>query len=471
MQKFFVAGGLLIVVLGFVYFVAGFFKRDAVKGTVSAPAALVFYHYGDDAKVYQSLIAAYQKKNPKLKVVLKTFDNLGTYEDRLVNEMAEGRGPDLFVMPNDWFYRHIRKIQPAPTTLMSADAFRKTFVDTADRDLIRPDQAGNLRIFGFPMYVDSLAAYYNKDQFEDRLPSSGQPSDTWTGFSNDVFQLTKSADGLLQVAGAALGRADNISTGVDVLYAMMLQLHTELYGKGNRVATFATTSGGSKNPGIEALALFTSFADATQKNYSWNSSFAGTSSAPEVDAFAQGKASVIFGYSDTYQKIFDALSQYEARNQPVMNKASLRVAPFPQFLNPDASAQKRITLARYMATTVSRNSRYSAQAWNLLSFMTNQANLTVYSTETRRPPSRRDLLETFKKDPFYGVFALQSAYAMSAPIYNDFQFHSLFVDAVTRVVDGRETATSSLKKAEVSASALLPDEGFLGPGPYIPTAK
>lgn len=470
MQKFFVVGGILIVVFGFVYFVASFFERDGVKPSVSAPSALVFYHSGDDAKVYQSLISQYQKKNPKLKVILKTFDNLQTYEARLVNEMAEGRGPDIFVMPNDWFYRHIRKIQPAPTALMNADTFRKTFVDTADRDLIRPDQSGNLRIFGLPMYVDSLAAYYNKDQFEDRLPAQGQPSDTWTGFLNDVFQLTKVESGFLQVAGAALGRADNISTGVDVLYALMLQLNTEFYGKGNRVATFGTVSG-SKKSGLDALALFTSFTDATQKNYSWNSSFTGFSSAPEVDAFAQGKASVIFGYSDTYQKIFDAISQYEARKQLVINQASIRIAPFPQFVNPDASVQKRVTLARYMALTVSRNSKYSNQAWDLLSFMTNSANLQTYSTETHRPPSRRDLLETFKKDPFYGVFALQSAYAVSAPMYNDFLFHPLFVDAVTRVVDLRETAASSFKKAEVQVSALLPEEGFLGPGPYVPTVK
>lgn len=476
MKKFFIIASILVLIGVFFFFMASFFQREGAKTGSNKPVTLLYYRFGENPKMLTSQISAYQKKHPNVKVLVKDFYNLAAYEDRLINEMAEGRGPDLFSMPNSWIYKHVRKINPVPLDMMTAENFRKTFVDVADRDFIRPDQNGYLRIFGIPFFVDSLGVYYNKDHYEDRLPASGRPSETWTGLKNDVFQLTKVESGAIKVAGAALGRTDNITLGVDILYAIFLQLNTKMYDKGDTVAIFSTQQKGSNSedntPGVDALNLYTSFAKSSGKSYSWDDVLADVSSGEnEIDAFVQGKVSMIFGYSDTYKKILDAIELYKGRKMSVINKLIVRTSPFPQFFDPESSTQKRTTLARYFAETVSRNSKFSREAWDLLIFLSGKENLAAYFQTTHRPASRRDLIEEQKKDPLYGVFSSQSAYGVSMPVYDENKSSDIFSNAVFQVVHDGVTPVVSLKNAENEFSRILPEEGFFGPGPYIETGK
>jgi maltose-binding protein MalE len=116
---------------------------------------------------------------------------------------------------------------------------------------------------------------------------------------------------------------------------------------------------------------------------------------------------------------------------------------------------------------VSRTSKHPDEAWDLLVFMTNKENASSYFDLTHRPTARRDLLDREKKDPVYGVFVTQSAYAVSAPLYNEEKFFKVFAGAITDVVDRRKNVSAALKAAEKLVTAMLPAAGFAGPGPYV----
>ncbi|MFA7278138.1 MAG: hypothetical protein WC101_04105, partial [Candidatus Gracilibacteria bacterium] len=141
-----------------------FLKEKAQKKGAVEQMTLNYYRFGDDAEVIKPLLDSYQTAHPGLTIRLFTqFPSYAQYEDQIINEMAEGGGPDLFSAPNAWIYKHQKKIAPLPTDMMSVDQFRQTFVAVADRDLVRPDGGtpAALRIYGIPLFIDTLALYFN----------------------------------------------------------------------------------------------------------------------------------------------------------------------------------------------------------------------------------------------------------------------------------------------------------------------
>ncbi|MFH1284360.1 MAG: extracellular solute-binding protein [Candidatus Peregrinibacteria bacterium] len=428
---------------------------------------LTYYKVFDDSDVIEPMIQQYQTDHPGLKIHYKKFSDFDEYQRTILNEMAEGEGPDIFSMQNTWFTGNYKKLVPMPDTFGGSQAFEPTFVDVAYKDLVRTDQNGIERVYGLPMTVDTLALYYNKDQFEDRIPEKGKPSATWEGIKEDVQLLNKEDNSFdrFDVSGIAMGRADNIDRGVDILYLLFLQYGVKFYNDNISEAIFATQQGGgaSAYPGLSALDFYTSFADSSQKNYSWNEFTADDDSEyKEIDTFAAGDVSMIVGYAYTYDLIIDAISGLDAKGLKTIDKDAIRIAPIPQLYDPAVSSEKRVTYASYFAETVSRNTEYPDLAWDFLVFMTSKDNLKYYFDKTHNPTSRRDMIDDQKKDPIYGVFASQAGYAESFPILEYYAFKGIFSDVVSKA-NTEGSNRSELVHAQDQINLMLPDEGLLVP--------
>lgn len=425
---------------------------------------LSYYRVFDDEDVMDPIISQYQTDHPGLKINYRKFYDFNEYQRVILNEMAEGGGPDIFSMQNTWFMSNYKKIAPMPESSGKPVDFAKTFVDVAYNDLVRTDQDGVEQIYALPMTVDTLALYYNKAHFEDRIPSRGQPSKTWEGIKEDVTLLNKANDSQddFEVAGIALGRGDNISRGVDALYLMFLQFGTKFYNENISEAIFAGQQGVvSTYPGIEALKLLTSFADESQRHYSWNEFIVDDDSASkEIEAFARGRVSMIVGYAYTYNDIVNEIATLRGSGGTLIDEKDIGIAPIPQLYDPDVSKDKRVTYANYFAETVSRNSKYPDIAWDFLLEVTGRENLAAYFKKTHKPTSRRNMIEDQKKDPVYGVFASQIGYAESFPILDYYTYKSIFQDVIARTnLSG--VGSSALLDAQNKISDLLPSEGLL----------
>ena len=371
-------------------------KEAPVAKKQTENVELTYYKLFDDPNVIEGIIDEYEGQNPNVRINYRYFDDYLEYERVILNELAEGRGPDIFSMPNSWFISNYRKVTPMPSTLGSVASFESTFVDVARRDLVRPDDSGVDQIYALPMTVDTLAIYYNKDHFEDRNPITGKPAVTWDGIMEDVVLLNKVDNSFsrFEVSGLAMGRADNISNAVDILYLLFLNYGVKFYNPAMSEATFATQGGLA----LKAFEFYTSFADPSQRYYSWNEFVADSDSPyPEVDAFVQGKVSMIFGYSDTYQLILDRIKALKSEGVDVIEVPVVRISPTPQLVDPATSQSKRVAYASYFAETVSRTSANSDIAWDFIVFMTLRDNLQVYFDQLKRPTSRRDLIEEQRK--------------------------------------------------------------------------
>lgn len=425
---------------------------------------LTYYKMFDDSDVIEPIIHDYEAAHPGLKISYKKFSDFDEYQRVVLNEMAEGEGPDIFSMQNTWFASNFKKVSPMPETLGTAEDFSEIFADVAYNDLVRVDENGLQQVFALPMTIDTLALFYNKAQLEDRIPTRGKPSDTWEGIKEDVSFLNKTDNSMdrFEVSGIAMGRADNISRGVDILYLLFLQFGVDFYNDNISQAIFAGQQGGvAQYPGLEALNFFVSFADPEQKNYSWNEFIVDDdASEKEVEAFASGKVSMIAGFSYMFDDIVNQINILKSKGVKTIDESDIRIAPIPQIFDPDVSKDKRVTYANYFAETVSRNSKYPDVAWDFLIELTSKKNLEYYFKKLHKPTSRRDMIDDQKKDPVYGVFASQIGYAESFPIIDYFSYKQIFTKTVGDA-NLLGAAQGGLLEAQEAITRLLPEEGLI----------
>lgn len=460
---------LMILVIGLTVF--GCRTKEPTESTARSTVKLTYYKPFDDSDDIEPLINEYVMKNPGLEINFKKFSDFDEYQKVVLSEMAEGEGPDIFAMPNWWYASNHGKIVPLSENLGKVSDFEEVFAEVARKDLVGVDDDGAEQVYALPMTIDTLALYYNKDHFEDRIPDRGKPSKTWEGIKEDVALLNKVGLGYdFDVSGIAMGRWDNITRSVDILYLLFLQYGADFYNEAISEATFAARNDGVLSyPGLEALNLYISFADPTRKNYSWAESSADLNSAEkEIEAFARGEVSMIIGYAYTYNDIVNQINIFKAKGEHTMNKDAIRITEVPQVYDPDTSKAKRVTYASYFAETVSRNCENPEVAWDFLIFLTSKESLNKYFDATNKPTSRRDMIEEQSKNPVYGVFARQIGYAESFPIIDYSKYKELFNDALRKAFEGGEGSRPDLVEVQDEINKMLPKDGYVKPKKEVP---
>lgn len=426
---------------------------------------LDYYVFGNISDAMEAIINEYEARTG-VKVNLFVFNDFERYEKTILNELAEGDGPDLFSMPNVWFVSNYKKLTPMPTSKGTVQDFEQLFVDVATKDLVRTNQNGIRQVYGLPMYVDTLALYYNKDLYNDLVPERGRPASTWAGLVADVARLTKvdSSFSRFQLSGIAMGRSDNISTAIDSLYMLFLQHGVNFYNGNMSAANFASQNQGVVEfPAQAALELLTSFSRESERSYTWNELVADPEDLrPEAEAFARGEVAVILGYSDMYNYLLSSINSNRSAGENVIDPSSIGIAQIPQLEDPAVSTNKRVAYASYFAEGVSRNTEYPELAWDLLIHVTSRESLTTYFDQTKRPTSRRDMIQTQQQNPLYGTFVSQVGYAESFPVVDIFEYAEIF-DNVISLVNERGLNQSYLRDAQEKVNRLLPAEGILIP--------
>ena len=401
------------------------------KQTAPTPVVLEFWSVFDSSDIYQPLILKYQQLYPN--VTINYYKkNITSYESDLLGALAAGKGPDIFSINNTWLPKHKDKLAIAPATLITPAKFREIFVDVASQDLID----GN-NIYAWPLSVDSLALFYNKDL----LNSAGLPTPpkTWTDFNAAVERLTKrDAKNNILRAGAALGTAKNINRSTDILAALMLQGGAKMVTDDKSAAFFGESTssvGANFNPGRQALIFYTNFANPALKVYTWNQL-----QHYSLDAFVESQAAMMLNYS--YQ-----IPVIRAR-APHLN---FGVAALPQISASGAKA----TFANYWAQAVGKSSKNQASAWQFIAWLSNQANSQAYLDATKKPAARRDLIEAQTSDSDLGVFAQQSLYAKSWWEIDNLVIEGIFADMIESVVGNSAAVDDALARAQTQVTTLM----------------
>ncbi len=383
------------------------------------------------------IIQAYKKQKPNVTIEY-TKKNIENYEQDLLNALATpDKAPDIYSIGNTWLPLYLDKIQPAPEKLYTIKEYRDSFVDVVSNDFIRDN-----KIYGTALWVDSLGLYYNKDLLG--TVGIATPPKTWEELARDVRSLTRqNSSGYFERSGIAMGTNTNVNRGVDIVYLLMLQSGTVPWSDDGRSPRFAGSiqrAGKSVNPGAEAVEFYTSFANPASGNYTWN-----LESDYSVDAFANGRAAYLYGYSYT-RDLIDAKA-------PNLN---YDVAPVPQY---DAG-QPNVNYASYYGEVVSKQSKQQAAAWDFLKFATSEKMLDTYYAKDKQPSSRRDLIEKQTDDLEIGVFAHANLTAKSFFKYDEPKLDSIFGELIDNILLKGQAITSALSRAQSQASNLVQQRLF-----------
>ena len=427
---------LLILVAGIailVFVTLILILRNISGGGTGQRVALEFWGVFDDRTAFDGVIRGFQNQNPNVTISYRQF-SFGDYEGEIVNALAAGRGPDIWMIHNTWLPKHIDKLTPLPSRFKGIDGpamtfkdFQNQFVDVAVNDLTSESQ-----IYGIPLYVDTLALYYNKDLFNNA--GITVPPKNWEEFNSIVERLAKLDDsGNIIQSGAATGTAKNINRSTDILMALMLQSGVQMTDFDKTSATFARSVNNTP-VGEVALRYYTDFANPSVRTYSWNDS-----QHYSIDAFSEGQTAMMFNYSH----------QIAALNEK-SSRLNYAVAPMPQINETDIK-----NYANYWAVAVSRSSLSSDVAWQFLSYLASKDGTSNYLTQTFRPSARRDIIDVQKNDLTLGVFANQVLTAKSWYQIDSSAIESIFAEMIDDVNFGRLSIREAIQNAESEVNVLM----------------
>lgn len=419
----------------------------------------------DQELAMREIFDNYNKLNINIAQITYKKIPVDSYRKELLDALAAGQGPDIFMVNNLWVPAFADKISPAPAPtdlkMITEQKFRNNFVDVTASDFINGG-----KIYGVPMSVDSLALYYNKDLFNQA--GIAMPPKTWNEFIDIAIRLTKidSVGNIIQ-SGAALGTAYNINRSTDILNLIMLQNGTKMIDE-RGLASFddsmpgTSSSGGAIYPGEEALNFYTRFSDSRSFNYMWNPSMHYS-----IDAFSEGTTAMMINYSWNIDTV--------SAKAPKLNFA---IAPVPQFENKPA-----VNTANYWGFVVAKNAMAKTppntptvsndtrikEAWQFLTYFSTkpdgsfggvastsgvgqQANpnfdpAVSFLLKTEQPAARRDLIELQKTDAKIGVFAVSNLVAKSWAQKDSTAVESIFAEMIDNVNKGQATVSDAIKTA------------------------
>jgi multiple sugar transport system substrate-binding protein len=428
-----------IISVGFIvllFIISLIFKKEPIK-----PTYLVVWGVFDEEDVFREQITEYTRQNKGITIKYEK-KNPETYEDDMLRAFAENKAPDIWMMHNTWLPKYKTLIKEIPDTLakeiLPFESFKNSFVDVVEKDL-----SENNKIYGLPLYVDTLAMFYNKDFFN----SEGivAPPQNWDELVDDIDNLIKKDQwGQITRAGVALGTARNINRATDILGLLMLQNGTKMVGDDKKKATLSESmrlDEKSYYPGREALRFYTDFSNPSKRTYTWNRQMRYS-----VDAFVEGKTAIMFNYSHQIPTI-------KAR-VPYLNFA---VVPMPQVKDRNFD----INYANYWAFTVSKksksieNERIAQEAWRFIVFLTQQENSKKYLEKAKKPTARKDLVDWQRKDLELGVFAKQSLTAQSWYQIDNLKIEKIFSDAIDSIVLGSATVEKAIDVAASQVNLLM----------------
>ncbi|PIR87200.1 MAG: hypothetical protein COU11_01855 [Candidatus Harrisonbacteria bacterium CG10_big_fil_rev_8_21_14_0_10_49_15] len=413
---------VLVVGLVFTCVIPG--MRKCGGDVVGYQGELLVWGVFDSASVMtETLIADFTLRNPGVAVTYRQLDPR-TYETELINALAAGTGPDVFMIHNTWLAKHGNKLFPLTSEQYPITELRDTFPEVVEQDLTAGGQ-----VYALPLYIDSLALFYNRDILD--AAGLARPPQTWNDFVSVVPRLRQldSFGRLVRAAGAIGGSATNIDRASDLLSLMMLQYGTTMVNNSRTAATFA-------NFAQPAVDFYASFARPMDGNYTWDAGF-----TQSVDAFSIGQSAMLFHYG--YE-----IPLLKAKN-PFLNFV---VAPMIQ-----ANVSSPVNYASYWALGVSTRTADPAMAWALVFNSTlNPAAVDPYLKAAGRSPALRELIDTYAKSGGEAsVFASQALSATSWYQPNPVVIDSIFSNLITEVVSGRIPTETALRQAQTRVTELL----------------
>ncbi|MGW8185131.1 MAG: ABC transporter substrate-binding protein [Candidatus Moraniibacteriota bacterium] len=448
---------LTLIIFLVVPFLSGCAEKSSQKYLVN----LEIWGSFDDTEDFNQMLGEIQKANPFIEDVIYKKIPIDSYETELINAMASGNGPDIFLVNNAWMPRFEDKVAVAPSYIINENDFRDNFIDVVANDFIGKEG----EIYGAPLSVDSLALYYNKELFNAAGITS--PPTTWSELLDDSKKITKMDEvSEIKKSGIAMGTIENINRSTDIIDLLMLQNGAEMPTK-NEVRFEP-----DYNIGKNVLEFYTQFSKFSSPAYTWNKRMHYS-----IDAFYEGDLGMMINYSWHINTIKNKNAKLDFGIAPVPQIASDRPVNYANYWSFVVNKNKQIKQVE--GETPITNEIRVHESWQLLKYMTFKNNgkfkainyktknekeylvamdpASLYIERTKKPAARRDLIEKQKTDPILSPFAYGNLIAKSWYKKNSNQVENIWAEVIEDVNRGDITSDQAFHLADYRIKAVNGD--------------
>jgi multiple sugar transport system substrate-binding protein len=413
-----------IIILGAVAFVIIFFilglldvipifKSPEQQQAANTQTPITFWGVNNNAD-FKNAFEIYSTSHPNVLVRYQQFDE-SNYENALLNALATGKGPDVFMFHRSWAPKHGDKILAASDTQFSLYNLRQLFPDVIEKDFV-----SNQKIVALPLYLDTLALFYNKDIFNAK--GIALTPTTWDEFKNLLPSLTEFdfSHNIKKAAAAIGGSNTSVNKASDLLSLLMLQTNPSFSDYANRKNNFG-------NKALEAFNFYLQFANPSSNAYTWSENFGNS-----INAFASGDVAMIFNYSREIKEL--------KQKNPYLN---FGVSAMPQI-----NITSPVNYADYWGLAVSKQSKNPQIAWSfVVSMTTNQQIANAFSKDSNSPSALRTLINQNLTDVNMGVFAKQTLTAKSVYQSDKNIFSQSISNMIESVLTGKTDSGRALQQA------------------------
>ncbi|MEA1909690.1 MAG: extracellular solute-binding protein, partial [Patescibacteria group bacterium] len=400
---------------------------------------LTYYRLWDNDDTLDDIIASYEREHKNVKIEVRKIpiaeeETIYEYQNDLIKEIADDKGPDMFMIHNDWLPYQINQIYPAPSSVISLEEYQEKYPEVAIDDFV---ESG--KIYAMPYFIDNLILYYNIDLFHDAdIPRSQIPPKTWSDVVEVTPKLTKfDRNGLLTQSAINMG-VDNewVPRFAEIIAALIYQNGGQMTTSDHTKTIFdlPVTDDKPYYPGENALEFYTDFANPNSSLYTYSDATYtdGSKKFPsDIQAFLEGKLAMYVGYAYQIENIRDLKGSFQ----------------FDTTLLPQSRSEEPATIANYWGETVSRNSDYPQVAWDFINYVSQKSNLRSYVRATGHVGASNELIKRDLNRPYYGPVAKQVEHSKSWYRSNTPEIEDIFADMVNSVLHYRTSAKQAIESA------------------------
>ncbi len=348
--------------------------------------------------------------------------DVDTLEQDMIVALANGEAPDLILFPSELTERLKSKLYTIPYAAYSERLYRDTHIEGAQLFLRRDG------IIAMPLVVDPLVVYYNKDILATK--NFVIPPKTWSDLQRVIPLLTiRDTRGTITQSTIALGGATNVAHARDILSALFLQTGNNIVAynsstDSSMVVLGMTPAGAESAPTAQALEFYTSFANPTSSNYSWNNGFPSS-----LTQFIAGKSAFYIGRAS---ELFTIQAQNPNLNFDVSELFQTGVGARP------------ITFGSFTAIGIMKNAPNFTAAYAAMGTISSANGIDALSKTLSLAPVRRDLLLIQQANPYVSTFftAALSAFGWADP--NPATTTATFQSMITDVQSGKSEPQGAL---------------------------
>ncbi len=356
-----------------------------------------------------------------------------TYQNDLIEAFAKDSAPDLFILTPDMVLKNDNFIYKIPYTNFSEKSFKNLFIDGADIYLAKDG------IVGYPLLVDPLVLYYNKDM----LSNEGivYPPSTW----DELFDLSsklikKKSNGTIETAMIAMGEYSNVNHAKDILSTLLLQsgnpiLSRSLTANSGYRISIRDNAPDNSNPFSLILNFFLEFSNPSNESYTWNKSQPNS-----FDMFTSGRLAFYLGYASELFKI-----------RSVNPNLSFDVTMIPQ----TKGTNIKRTYGQIQTLVVSKKSKDPISAFKVSSLITAPSFIKELSIRTSLPSGNRSLLSDKPSDSYLSTF-FDSAIITRSWFDPDKNItNSIFSELIENSLSNRLSTSEAINKASNQLELLI----------------